>query len=954
MPNHHFRLVVEGADLQDEAVVDRLFEAGCDDALVGGTGGVQFIDFDRDAASFDAAVSSAVENVERVRGVRVVRLEGGELDAIADVATRHGRTREDVFDLMHSLLSGGDFPVVERFELPGRPARHAAIPRFLFDSKLGFELNRRFKATKGTLWLHQANALEALGRGENVVVSTGTASGKSLVFQAMAFHKARLFPKSRTLVFYPTKALAADQMRGWRQMASDLKLPVKFVGRIDGSVPSLDREPILDESRIIVMTPDVCHAWLMYGLARPVVRAFIRSLNTLVMDEAHTLEGVFGSNFAFLIRRLISARSHLTSDVDDPLQLIAATATIQDPGTHLQRLTGAPFTVVDHDQDGSPQHLRVVAHIECPDGEELTVAKSLHGRLLQNQSGGTFITFLDSRKGVETLAMATEGSNAGVDAATVLPYRAGYDVEDRNRIEKRLQAGKLKGVISTSALELGIDLPHLRVGLNVGVPPTRKSYRQRLGRIGRNDSSCFLVVAPRQAFSGFGTSFREYHYLPVEASHLYLDNRFMQFAHGRCLATEQESLGASSRMSIGSDWPEGFDKLYAAACPGGDRPTEFDAIDSLGGNNPHHRYPLRNVGELSYQIKIHKDAESIGEVNQVQALRECYPGGTYLHLAKAYEAKRWVAGAFDKPYIQVKRTSPQRRTRPRIRTWVNTGLDNVQHSNFLKGDHGFLTESAMLITQKVEGYNQDGKYFAYTDLQKNDPNLRAQSRNFRTTGVVLCIDQPWFKAADKRSFVTKLRDVFVREYSVTGQDVGASWSNISVQRWEGGGVPSGCVAIFDETYGSLRLTERIFWEFGHLMDRLVAGAHADEDEELEELSACVKSELAEFAADSLQQELASAPKGYEQVFKPGSTVCYRKAGAMAVDVVIIQPTIDDGQLRYQVKIQQKPWQSPVKHWISASAVEPSANTADWSYGWWNRETEEYEEPPEDDGPLLTT
>ena len=140
-----------------------------------------------------------------------------------------------------------------------------------------------------------------------------------------------------------------------------------------------------------------------------------------------------------------------------------------------------------------------------------------------------------------------------------------------------------------------------------------------------------------------------------------------------------------------------------------------------GGDNPHHRYPLRNVGELSYQIKIHKDADSIGEVNQVQALRECYPGGTYLHLAKAYEAKRWVAGAFDKPYIQVKRTSPQRRTRPRIRTWVNTGLDNVQHSNFLKGDHGFLTESAMLITQKVEGYSQDGKYFDYTDLQKTIP-----------------------------------------------------------------------------------------------------------------------------------------------------------------------------------------------------------------------------------------
>ena len=852
-----------------------------------------------------------------------------------------------MFDLMQSLLSGGEFTVAERFELPGRSARHAPIPRFLLDSRLGYELNRRFKGMEGKLWLHQAKALEALGRGENVVVSTGTASGKSLVFQSMAFHKTLLSPKSRTLVFYPLKALAADQMRGWQQMASDLKLPDDFVGRIDGSVHTKDREAILSKSRIIVMTPDVCHAWLMYRLALPVVRVFVRSLNTLVMDEAHTLEGVFGSNFAFLVRRLISARGHLIENTNDTLQFIASTATIQEPDSHMKRLTGVPFTVVDHEQDGSPQSRRVVAHIGCPEGDELTVAKNLHDRLLQSKREDTFITFLDSRKGVEALAMASEGSSNGLEEADVLPYRAGYDVDDRKKIEKRLQGGELKGVISTSALELGIDLPHLRVGINIGVPPTRKSYRQRLGRVGRRDSGCFLVVAPPQAFSGFGTSFREYYDLSVEASYLYLDNRFMQFAHGRCLATEQESLGVPQRIPTGVDWPKGFDRLYAAACPGGDRPKEFDAIASLGGDNPHHRYPLRNVGELNYQIKFHKDADGIGKVNQVQALRECYPGGTYMHLASAYEVKRWYSGTFE-AYIQVKKTSPRRRTRPRVMTWVNTGLDDVQDSNFLKSDRGFLTESAMLITQKVEGYyDQADKYFDYKDLQQGDPNLRAQSRNFRTTGVILCIDQPWFRVAKGReSFVSRLRDVFVREYSVAGQDVGTSWSNISVQQWEGGGVPSGCVAVFDETYGSLRLTERVFCEFEHLVDRLVAGAHADGDEGLEELATSVKCELSEFAPGPLPPDQPGGPKGYQQVFRSGSTVCYHKAGALAVDVVIIQPAIIDGELFYQVKVQERPGKNSVKHWIRESAIEPSANAADWSYDWWNRETQEYQEPPE--------
>ena len=855
-----------------------------------------------------------------------------------------------MFDATLDLLSGGDFAVVERFDLPERPARHAPLPRFLFDSGVGRCLNRGLETLGGKPWLHQAEAIEALGRGENVVVSTGTASGKSLIFRAVAFHKALSAPKSRTLVFYPLKALAADQMRGWKMMARELELPDNFVGRIDGSVPVKDREKVLSTSRIVVMTPDVCHAWLMYRLALPIVRKFVQALGTLVMDEAHTLEGVFGSNFAFLIRRIFAARTHLIESDGDELQLVASTATIRDPADHMKLLTGRSFTAIGHERDGSPRHHRTIAHVGCPEGDELAVARDLHARLLQSQQEGAFITFLDSRRGVEALAIASqEDERMGLDSAQVLPYRAGYDVDDRAAIEQRLQAGSLKGVISTSALELGIDLPHLRVGVNIGVPNTRKAYRQRLGRVGRNGPGCFLVVAPPQAFRGFGTSLQEYHDQSVEPSYLYLDNRFMQFAHGRCFATEQESLGVPLRPPEGDDWPIGFNDLYTAACPGGDRPTEFDAIANLGGDNPHRGYPLRNIGELNYQIKLHKDADSIGDLNQVQALREAYPGGTYLHLAGAYEVKGWVTSALD-AYIRVTRTNPQRRTRARINTWVNTGVgDAVRDGNLLTGPRGFLAESTMLITQRIEGYvdERSGTFHDYTELQQRDPNLRAQSRNFRTTGVVLGLDNAWFKGVDiKRAFVTKLRDVFVREYSVATRDVGLAWSNISVQRWDGGGGPRGCVAVFDETYGSLRLTERVFDQFEHLLDRMVAGARADEDDELQEIASRVKGEMLLFTRDSLLQELEGAPKGHEQVFMPGSTVCYRKAGAMAVDVTIMRPAIINDVFMYEVEIRQKANQNPVKHWINASAVEPSANTGDWAYGWWNLETQEYEDPPE--------
>ena len=632
---------------------------------------------------------------------------------------------------------------------------------------------------------------------ENAVVSTGAASGKSLVFQSLVFHKMFLDPSCRALVFYPLKALAADQLRGWKKMARLLELDENIIGRIDGSVPVRNREKVLRDARIVVMTPDVCHAWLMSHLSLPAVKSFVLSLSTLVMDEAHTLEGVFGSNFSFLIRRLIATRNYLGKEpAPCPLQLVAATATIANPGEHMKQLTGSDFSVIDHNADGAPQYGRIVAHIACLEGEEVRVVKELHDRVLAEGSDGGFITFLDSRKGVEGLAMATRDKSnnddmGGLLADTdILPYRAGYDAEDRQQIERKLQSGKLRGVVSTSALELGIDIPHLRVGFNAGVPGTRKAYRQRLGRVGRNGSGAFVVVAPQQVFRRYGTTFREYHAMSVEPSYLYLDNRFMQFAHGRCLALELEALGAPSKVPPRILWPRGFKDVYSATLPGEHRPPEFDGIAALGGDTPHYGYPLRNVGEANFQIKFHANADSIGDVSQLQALRECYPGATYLHLAQAYEVAAWHMSSFES-FIRVKRGAWGRSTRPRITTWINAGLTQADllESHALMGGSGFLAECRMQITEKVEGYfdGRTGEFHSYQDLQQRNPNMRARSRNFRTSGVVLHIDRDWFKKTSvKRIFADRLREVFVREYSVSPQDVGSASRNPDISRYVNG------------------------------------------------------------------------------------------------------------------------------------------------------------------------
>ena len=862
-----------------------------------------------------------------------------------------------MYETIHELLLGKEFSVVESFYVEPRQARYGTIPQFLFSSPVGSVLEKRYS---GGLWAHQSQALEALGRDENLVISTGTASGKSLIFQTLAFHKLLRDPASKVAVFYPLRALVADQLRGWSEMAEALGLKESDIGRIDGTVPIKDRIPILEKARVVVMTPDVCHAWLMSNLAMPAVKNFLSSLSTLIMDEAHTLEGVFGSNSAFLIRRMVSARNHLLGNDAGgrPLQLVTATATIANPGEHLKKLTGANFTVVDHEADGAPRYERIVAHIASPDGSELQIAKEIQRRALHDGNEGSFITFVDSRKGVETLAMATQEEVAELsEHPEVSSYRAGYTPEERQSIERRLRSGKLRGVVSTSALELGIDLPNLRVGLNVGIPSTRKAYRQRLGRVGRNGPGAFVVVAAPDAFRRYGTSFREYHDMSVEPSHLYLDNRFIQFAHGRCLTDEREALAAPSRLPTRIQWPVGFEEVHRYATPGGNRPTEFDAMARLGSDTPHRGYPLRNIGDVNFTIKYNQNSDSMGDVNESQALRECYPGATYFHNARAYEVLSWHTSAIDS-YIRVRNTSPRRLTRPQIMTWVNTSVSDTDiiQGHFLKGENGFLIECQMLVTERVEGYfDGQGRFQSYQELQQHNANMRKRSRNFRTTGVVLCLDRTWFRQLSvRRSVSDKLLEVFAHEYSIMSQDLGSAATNISVKNLEGGTSSSAFIAIFDNTYGSLRFTEKLYLEFKHILERLriAAEAEAEASQEMQELPSIVdqiQEEYSSFVPGTALSALTDEVReGYEQVFAKGSRVCFTQAGKIAVEVEVIEATIMDGDLKYRVVAESSPGSPPLRRWVPASACEPTADAAAWDYAWWNRETENYEDPPEED------
>ena len=850
-----------------------------------------------------------------------------------------------LFDDIDQLLADMDLNVCESVDVPSRLETRAAVPKEITDDWSGIVL--KGIAPDGQVWKHQAQALQHLCAGRNMVISTGTASGKSLIFQLYALHRLFTDPDSKILALYPLRALANDQWNSWRRIANAAGLYEK-VGRIDGSVLPISRRPeILERSRIVLMTPDVCQAWLMRTLGNPEVNQFISSLALMVLDEAHAYESVFGSNTAFLIRRLMAAKRQLSSRGANArrLQIIAATATINNPAEHLNNLTGLDFSVVDESENGAPRSPRRILHVEGPelgrDGED-AMAQLLAGVCAMPERR-RFISFVDSRQGVERIVR-------DLNKGDVKPYRSGYEESDRADIETALRNGNLHGVVSTSALELGIDIADMDVGINLGVPQSRKSFRQRLGRIGRTSPGVFLVLAPPNAFRKFGESLSQYYDGSVEPSYLYVGNRFVQFAHARCLRDETESLSRSpTEILRGVNWPENFPEILRSARDGYSR--EFDAMAQIGGDTPHFNYPLRQLGDTNVEIQTgHGDfVREIGDMSYQQAIREAYPGATYLHMGRAYKVNRWSFG-FNKAAIQVAGVPNAAPTRPILRKSVTVDLsrEGIIPGRLKKSGSGLLAEAQVQVNESVEGYSIGNVQHLYRDLRATNPNMRRKQRDFRTTGVIVKIEEDWFTPSVRREVADGLRDLLARDRSIAPQDIDSVDTNIGLMT--GGANPNratDAVVIYDSVYGGLRLTENLFDEFNRYVERLVIGAGLSDGDGI--VSAETAERLTEWAkglsdSDGLIYQSGPGeppPDGnWMQVFKPGSLVGVFIAGNV-IDREIVGPEYRDF-FNSGSPVLYYSYYDPRNNGTSytpADGVQPTGH--DWEWVWWNPDTGEY-------------
>ena len=708
------------------------------------------------------------------------------------------------------IASLGRRHVHARLSLPTRAEALSDPPAQLLEDPVGALLTQH--RADGRLWRHQALALHHLADGANPVVATGTASGKSLIFQAWAFHRLSRDPSATIAVFDPLRALASDQAQSWKEQAVTAGFGAETVVKLDGSIPIRERESLIQGASVIIMTPDICHAWMMRNLSKRVVNDFIRNLDLIVIDEAHVYDSVFGSNAAYLFRRLLNARTLAAAPERALCQLIAATATIANAAEHLQLLTGQPFVEVSEAENGAPVHPRHLLHL---DGDsEADLLPVLRDAVTQPEA--KFIAFLDSRQGVERLARQ-------VSSDQVMAYRNGYEAKDRREVELALRNDQLKGVVSTSALELGINIPGLSLGINLGVPDTRKSFRQRLGRIGRDGPGLFVIVAPVNAFSKYGETLESYYESSVEPTLLYLDNEYIQFSNAQCMAKET---GSRQSESGAIDWPPGF---RAALDDVTHRhwPAKYDSIAQAGRSNPHVAHALRNVGELDLELVNSDDRDQrIGTISLAKGIREAYPMAGYLHRGVSYQAQPWEAsGNYGKMVIPLAESPVYHRTDPDIVATLEVkGVIDGNLRLHQNPEQGYVAEVRAVVTETVIGFQDfNGKSVLY-------PKEAQLTRRFETTGVLLRIREPWHCwTVPREQLGYILKSYLCHHHSIAPWDVDYTEEPAIIASRE---QPEGVIAedatvIYDNIHGSLRLTANLFHHLTEHVERLQRSVELD-------------------------------------------------------------------------------------------------------------------------------
>ena len=601
-------------------------------------------------------------------------------------------------DLLTSPSTGPCITASRHF--PARAPVLTSFPSSL-DPRIGEALRRRGIAE---LYSHQARAWELIEKGHHVVVVTPTASGKTLCYNLPALQALVHQPDARVLYLFPTKALAQDQLAELEELAR--QLPEMRMFTYDGDTPQDARRAVRARANLVLTNPDMLHSGILPHHTK--WATLFQNLRYVVIDELHAYRGVFGSHLANVLRRLRRICRHYGSAP----QFIMASATIANPGELARRLTGEPVEEIT--ESGAPTGDRVFVCYNPPVvNRELGIrapylgeAAKLAVRFLKERIAT--IVFAQSRLATEVLLTAIKSGvvDKTGDSGIVRGYRGGYLPTRRRAVEKGLREGEVLGVVSTNALELGVDIGHLDVAVLAGYPGAIASLWQQAGRAGRRSGcSAAVFVATSAPLDQFMVTHPDYLFgMPPEHARVNPDNPFILVSHLKCAAFE---------LPVGDD--ERFGDLDVRRFLGA---LEDEGVLHHTGRRWHwaaETYPadhtsLRTVTTDNFLVidttardeKQTKRRQIIAEVDWGSAFATIYPKAIYLVESEPYEVQELHFREDEEKVAYVKRVAVDYFTDAVSAkgVWILRRLAEVSPPAYL------AEQGEVLVAEKVVGFKK--------------------------------------------------------------------------------------------------------------------------------------------------------------------------------------------------------------------------------------------------------
>lgn len=596
------------------------------------------------------------------------------------------------------------------FHLPGHAGSYAPFPADLPETLVAALRARGIER----LYSHQAEAWSATQRGEHVVVVTPTASGKSLCY-TLPVVAAAMRRQAKALYLFPTKALAQDQVAELLELNAAGGLGVKAF-TFDGDTPGDARQAVRLHGDIVVSNPDMLHQGILPHHTK--WAQFFENLQYVVIDEVHSYRGVFGSHLANVLRRLKRVCAFYGADP----KFILCSATIGNPKEHAEAVIEAPVTAVT--RSGAPRGDRTVLlwnpPVVNPDLGLRASARSQSNRIarLAIKAGLKTLVFAQSRTMVEVLTKYLKDvfDHDPRKPARIRAYRGGYLPQERRAAERDMRAGRIDGIVSTSALELGVDIGALDVVVLNGYPGSIAATWQRLGRAGRRQqSSLGVLVASSDPLDQYLVRHPEFFEgAPPEHARLHADQPLILLDHLRCAAFELPFLAGDR---FGPVDPQPWLEVLAES---GVVHTEGERWDWIADSYPANAVSLRSVADGNFVVVDRSDGRQtiIAEVDYSSAALTLYEGAIHMVQSTPYQVERldWDGR---KAYV----------TRTHVDYYTDaidyTKLKVLERFDGVRAGEGSAQHGEVHVVRRVSGYKKI-RYYTHENIGYGPVNLPDQ------------------------------------------------------------------------------------------------------------------------------------------------------------------------------------------------------------------------------------